>query len=79
MKTDCSPLTTLLRTDRPVVAINSSIRNHLPALASALHEGVTAIADLNRLGFYEIGIEGKRLYIHIPSSRTHVYLVAALP
>ena len=69
--------TTLLKTDRPVVAINVLMRHYLPALEAVLRRGVTAIADPRRSGFYELDTGGNWYYIHIPNGRAHVYLIAA--
>ena len=70
-------LTTWLRTDHPVVSLNASTWNHLPAVEAALHRGVRAVTDVNRPRFYEIEIGGYWYYIHIPNHGAHVYLVAA--
>ena len=69
--------TTLLKTDRPVVAINVLMRHYLPALEAVLRRGVTAIADPRRSGFYELDTGGNWYYIHIPSRIAGVYLIAA--
>jgi hypothetical protein len=72
------PPTTWLKTDRRAVAINASMRDHLPAIQAALHHGVAAVADSNRLGFYELGISGNWYYIHIrDGSSAQVYVIAA--
>ena len=69
--------TTWLRTDHPVVSINSSHNNHVRTVAAALHCGLVAIADRNRPGFYDIEIGGNWYYIHIPNRIARVYIVAA--
>jgi hypothetical protein len=67
---------TWLRTDHPVVPINPSTWGHLREVEAALQLGVTATADANRPGFYEIEVGNNWFYIHIPSRITGVYLVA---
>lgn len=71
------PVTTWLRTDQEVVSVKASVRDHLPAVEAALHDGVAAVADTSRPGFYEIEIGNNWYYIHIPKGGVYVYLVAA--
>ena len=71
------PPVTWLRTDHPVVPINPSTWPHLHTVEAALRVGVTATADTQRPGFYEIEVGDNWYYIHIPSKITGVYLVAA--
>ena len=71
---------TWLKTDDPVIPINSStspsIWQHQREVETALRLGVTAIADDKRPGFYEIEVNSNWYYIHIPSRISGVYLVA---
>ena len=66
-----------LRTDRSVVPTNTADWHHLLTVQNALCQGIFAVADVKRPEFYEIEIEDKWYYIHIPSRIGGVYLIAA--
>jgi len=65
-----------LKTDHPVVSVNRSMRGNLSPLEAALRCGVMAVADENRVEFYEIRIGDDWYYIHTPKHAPKVYLVA---
>ena len=69
---------TWLRTDHPVIPVNSAAWDYLPEVEAALHHGVAAAADKHRPDFYEIEIGNNWYYIHVPSRLRAVYLVAVL-
>lgn len=69
--------TTWLKTDDPVIPINSAAWEYLPEVETALRHGVEAVRDAKRPGFYEIELENKWFYVHVPSRFKAVYLVAA--
>lgn len=66
-----------LQTTDPVVALNTRVRNALSAVQAALSKGVNAIPDTKRSGFYEIEIDNRWYYIHIPNRKACVYVVAS--
>lgn len=71
---------TRLQTTDPVVAVKTamaSIKDSLTAVQTALRQGVDAIPDMKRSGFYEIEIGNCWYYIHIPNRIARVYVVAA--
>ena len=69
--------TTWIRTDRPVIPTNTADWRQLLAVQGALQQGVFAIMDLKRPEFYDIEIERRWYYIHIPTQIGGVYLIAA--
>ena len=68
---------TWLKTDRPVISVNSATWDYLPEVETALHRGVTAKADSHHAGFFEIEIGDHWYYIHVPNRLRAVYIVAA--
>lgn len=74
--TSTIPDSTWLRTDRPVVPVNPETWSYLPEVETALHRGVSATADNNHPGFYEIEIGDTWYYVHIPNRLNAVYIVA---
>jgi len=69
--------TTWLKTDRPVIPVNSTTWNYLAEVEAALQEGVAATPDSQHKGFYEIEIGDNWYYVHVPSRLHAVYIVAA--
>src|SRR5262245_52725245 len=65
-----------LRTDRPVVPMNTVHWHHLLAVQNALQQGVFATTDAKRPEFYELEVEDRWYYIHVPSRIAGVYLIA---
>ena len=54
-----------------------SAQDSLTTVQAALRQGVDAIPDMKRSGFYEIEVGNYWYYIHIPNRRSCVYVVAA--
>ena len=74
--TSTIPVSTWLRTDRPVVPVNPGTWSYLPEVETALHRGVSATADDHHPGFFEIEIGDNWYYVHIPNRLNAVYIVA---
>jgi hypothetical protein len=74
--TSTIPLSTWLRTDRPVIPVNPETWDYLPELGTALQVGVVATADSHHPGFYELEIGHNWYYIHVPTRLNAVYIVA---
>ena len=70
------PISTWLRTDRPVIPVNPVTWSYLPEVETALHSGVSATADTHHPGFYEIEIGDNWYYVHVPNRLKAVYIVA---
>jgi hypothetical protein len=70
-------VTTLLKTDQPIIPINPGTWCYLPEVEAALHRGVAAIPDVHRPEFFEIELGDIWYYVHVPSRIRAVYLVAA--
>src|SRR5688572_3928265 len=76
--TSSIPPSTWLKTDRPVISVNSATCGFLAEVETALQRGVTAKADSHHPGFYELEIGDHWYYIHVPNRLRAVYIVAAL-
>jgi hypothetical protein len=76
MRTLESAPTTWLKTNHPVSAMNRAMQDHLPVVEWALREGIQATPDRNRAGFYELEVDQRWYYIHIPGRISGIYLIA---
>ena len=69
-----------LKSSDPVMPVGSSMASDvLSTVGTALSKGVCGIPDMKRSGFYDVEIEGRWFYIHIPDRLSKVYVVAAYP
>jgi hypothetical protein len=67
-----------IKTSDPVVPVDSSLcLDHLTALRTALTAGVPVDPDPSRSGFYDVVIDGRWFYIHIPRNLSRVYLISS--
>jgi hypothetical protein len=62
--------------DYSIVSLNPKLSSHVPELARALRNGVPALPDNSRDGFYDVELDGGRSYIHIHDNARRIYLVA---
>jgi hypothetical protein len=76
--TTCLKTNPWIKTSDPVVPMNSSIDlEHLNALRAALAAGVCVDPDPNRPGFYDVQVDSRWFYIHIPRNLSRVYLISS--
>jgi hypothetical protein len=59
-----------------IVSLNSKLSSRVPELARALRNGVPALPDSGRDGFYDVEVGGGWNYIHVHDTARTVYLVA---
>jgi len=58
--------------------MNASIDlEHLNALRAALTAGVSVDPDPSRAGFYDVQVDSRWFYIHIPRNLSRVYLISS--
>jgi len=75
--TSCLKTFEWLKTSEPIVAVGPSVPSELlTRLRGALQDGVDAVPDWKRPGFYDVEIDDCWYYIHLPNHLPRVYLVA---